>query len=213
MAGDAAVVMFGAVGTIVGITLGTKPDQISTAPIGDPRADTSTTATTLATTTTAFTTTTSLALFTGVPGGNPSASPPFNVGPDPEVAAKAELDRLVDADRPAANSLILDQWVPQVSAKKAGVLDKANGRTYTWQTSLQDYRDWKSRYADALLLLSSEYSTFAADGFYITVVPRTFGSGPAATSWCRSEGLAVPDRCLGKIVSKTRGTSGTTQTS
>jgi serine/threonine-protein kinase len=133
---------------------------------------------------------------------------------DPAVSsaptAQAVLDNIVAQDRPRASAGIVEHWVPQVSSKYNGVRDKINGATYTYATILADYQQWVTRYPDAMLLASGDYTSYDHPGYYIVVIPRTFSSGAEAVSWCRQEGLRVPDRCLGKFVSVTRGVVGTT---
>ncbi len=121
-------------------------------------------------------------------------------------AALAELRRLLREDRPAVEALA-DQWVPQLSAKRPGLV--ANGITYNYVEILRDFRTIHARYPDALLLFSGEYSSFKYGNFWITVVPLPQFDGESANAWCDSEGIG-PDDCYAKMISHTVGYDGAT---
>lgn len=126
--------------------------------------------------------------------------------PTTPQGALAELRRLLREDRPAADALV-DQWVPQLSAKRPGLV--ANGITYDYVEILRDFQSIQARYPDALLLFSGEYSSFKYGNFWITVVPLPQFNGESANAWCDSEGIG-PDDCYAKMISHTVGYDGAT---
>lgn len=96
-----------------------------------------------------------------------TTSPPSSEPTDADTAL-VELNRQLDADRPAVEALV-GQWVPQLSAKRPGLV--AKGVRYDHVAILRDFRSTRARYPGALLLFSGEYSSFRHGDFWITVVP------------------------------------------
>jgi len=133
----------------------------------------------------------------------PTYSSPAPTDPS---SAKAELDRLVAADRATVESLV-GQWVPQLSAKRPGLV--ANGITYDYVTILADYRANQARYPDAKLLFSGEYTSFKFADFWITIVPQPYSDGPSANTWCDAAAIP-PDDCYAKMISHSQGYDGAT---
>jgi hypothetical protein len=125
---------------------------------------------------------------------------------DPLDAALAELQLIRDADRAMVESLV-GQWVPQLSAKRPGMV--VHGVTYDYVEILRDYRATQARYPDALLLYSGEYSSFRYDDFWITIEPLPHDDGPSANGWCDGQGIPVDD-CYAKMISHTVGYEGAT---
>lgn len=125
---------------------------------------------------------------------------------EPVDAALAELQLILDADRPVAEALV-GQWVPQLSAKRPGMV--VQGVTYDYVEILRDYRETQAVYPDALLLYSGEYSSFKYDDFWITIEPLPYYDGPSANAWCDGQGIPVDD-CYAKMISHTVGYEGAT---
>jgi serine/threonine-protein kinase len=121
--------------------------------------------------------------------------------PTDALSAKEELDRLTAMDRPAVEALV-GQWVPQLSAKRPGLV--VQGVTYDYVSILRDFRALQARYPDALLLYSGEYSSFRFGDFWITVVPLPQSTGEYANAWCDGQGIG-PDDCYAKLLSHTSG--------
>jgi serine/threonine-protein kinase len=136
----------------------------------------------------------------------PPVTTESSLAPTDPVSAKAELDRLVAADRGAVESLV-GQWVPQLSAKRPGLV--ANGITYDYVTILADFRANQARYPDARLLFSGEYTSFKFADFWITVVPQPYSDGPSANGWCDAAAIP-PDDCYAKMISHSQGYDGAT---
>lgn len=141
----------------------------------------------------------------------PSTEPPATEekpAPEPNDAdaALAELQGLVDADRPEVETLA-ELWVPQLSAKRPGLV--VNGVRYDYVEILRDFRTTQARYPEALLLYSGDYSSFKYGDFWITIEPLPFTDGESANGWCDGQGIPVDD-CYAKMISHTVGYEGAT---
>jgi serine/threonine-protein kinase len=121
--------------------------------------------------------------------------------PVDDTAVRAELDRQVAVDRPAAEALV-GNWIPQLSAKRPGLV--VNSTTFDLMGVLRDFRALQARYPEVLLLYSSDYSSFRFDDFWITVMPLPQPDGETANAWCDSQGIGLED-CYAKLISHTQG--------
>ncbi len=121
-----------------------------------------------------------------------------------EASAQAALQQQIDNDRASAEALV-GQWVPQLSSKTYGLV--ANGVTYDYQQIWQDFQSISQQHPDALLVWSSDYSSFMLPDYYVTILPISYPSGSAAASWCTSNGLGAND-CYAKLISHTAGPKG-----
>lgn len=137
------------------------------------------------------------------PPAGVSASYPTTTTTEPtdDASAKEELDRQVAMDRPAAEALV-GQWVPQLSAKRPGLV--VHGVAFDHVEVLRDFRALQARYPGVLLLYSGEYSSFRYGDFWITVMPLPQPTGEYANAWCDGQGIG-PDDCYAKLVSHTTG--------
>lgn len=136
---------------------------------------------------------------------DPTTPSPQPVPADPSTALD-ELNLQVEANRANVEALV-DQWVPQLSAKRPGLV--ANGITYDYEEILGDFRTTQARYPDALLLYSGAYSSFKYGDFWITVMPLPHADGASANSWCDGQGIH-PDDCYAKMISHTVHYEGAT---
>ncbi len=125
---------------------------------------------------------------------------------DPEAAALAELrDRVEqDEDTFAARGLE-DTFVPQLSAKQLGTSD--DGIIYSYEDIVAHIEDLENAFGEVLVLSSSDYSSFEAPGFFVMMVPESFGSGEGALGWCFDHGLTDKNDCFAKFVSRTEPSS------
>lgn len=142
-----------------------------------------------------------------VPGQTSEPTPTPTTEPADPTDALAELQRQRDADHLDVEALV-DQWVPQLSAKRPGLV--ANGITYDYVEILRDFRATQARYPDALLLFSGDYSSFRYGDFWITVVPRPQLDGTSTNIWCDTEGIPIDD-CYAKMISHTQGYEAATE--
>jgi serine/threonine-protein kinase len=131
---------------------------------------------------------------------------PTYAAPTDAPSARAALQAEVDRDRSAVEALV-GSWVPQLSSKKPGLV--ADGITYDYPAVLANFQSLKTRYPDALLLWSGDYSTFKYGDFWVTVEGAAFAAGAAANSWCDAQGIG-PDDCFAKRLSHSDGYVGNT---
>lgn len=125
---------------------------------------------------------------------------------DPEAASTQQLRQLATTDRPYVAALLADKWVPQLSAKRPGVVD--DGVVWTNALALQEHLRLRRQY-DAKLLWSGDWSTFDGTNFWITIVPLTFSDSSYALAWCSNQGFDR-DHCIAKIVSTTHPVANST---
>ncbi|HEY7594781.1 MAG TPA: hypothetical protein VH969_16635 [Actinophytocola sp.] len=142
------------------------------------------------------------------PAPTPTTGEPTTREPEPNDAdaALAELKGQADDDRQAVEALD-DLWVPQLSAKRPGLV--AKGVRYDYVEILRDFRTTQDRYPEALLLYSGDYSSFRYGDFWITIEPLPYADGVSANGWCDGQGIPVDD-CYAKMISHTVGYEGAT---
>lgn len=121
--------------------------------------------------------------------------------------AEAVLRELRDADYGYVSASIANRWVPQISAKKAGLV--VDGATITSADVLRDHYDLRAKYSGVRLVSSAQWTTFDSDDFWVTVVGTPKLSPEEANGWCDANGLGVDD-CFAKFVSTLFGVDGTT---
>jgi hypothetical protein len=126
-------------------------------------------------------------------------------GPAPAVTLPADpaqaLQTLRQGDAGAVEGLV-GAWVPQLSAKKAGMT--VDGRTYDSAAVLDDHQQLRRSHPDAVLAWSGDWTSFRGRDFWITLVNRSFPTGEAANAWCAQAGIG-PDDCYAKRLSRTGG--------
>ncbi|MFC8530157.1 PQQ-binding-like beta-propeller repeat protein [Nocardia sp. NPDC057227] len=137
-------------------------------------------------------------------------------GTSPADADRAALDALraqADADRPSVTRDLADRWVPQLSAKREGlVAPDVDGRVVTWTPSaiLEQHLRLRLRYPEVRLVYSDDWRTFDLRGWWVTLAGVTHRDPGGAKRWCDDRGIAV-DECFAKLVSNTRDSRGTTE--
>jgi serine/threonine-protein kinase len=136
----------------------------------------------------------------------PAPAPAPSARIDPELAALRQLRATADGDRPFVKARLADKWVPQISAKRPGVID--DGVVWDNFRTLQEFIGNRQRY-DAQLLWSGDWSTFDAPYYWVSVVPITFTSSAGALEWCTDHGFDSW-HCLAKLVSTTQPVAGST---
>ncbi|MEJ2862436.1 zinc ribbon domain-containing protein [Actinomycetospora flava] len=133
-----------------------------------------------------------------VPTGTSTTAPA-----DPQQALRAQQS----TDAGAVEGLV-GTWVPQLSAKKAGM--SVGGRTYDDAAVLADHQELRRTYPDAVLAWSGDWTSFRGRDFWITLVNRPFSSGEAANAWCAQAGIG-PDDCYAKRLTRSGGYGDNTQ--
>jgi len=125
--------------------------------------------------------------------------------PDP-IDPEQQLRQIANGDRPFVSVRLADRWVPQLSAKRLGVVDQ--GIVWDNATTLREHLQLRERY-HARLLWSGEWSTFSTSNFWVTVAGYVFPTAAGALAWCRGQGFDR-DHCFAKIVSTTHPVEGST---
>ncbi|OBK49815.1 serine/threonine-protein kinase [Mycobacterium kubicae] len=120
--------------------------------------------------------------------------------------AEQQLRQIASGDHSFVTTRLADRWVPQLSAKRPGVVD--GGVVWDNAMALQEHLRLRQRYG-ARLLWSGDWSTFNAPDFWVTVVGVTFQDSAGALAWCRGQGFDR-DHCIAKIISTTRPVAGST---
>lgn len=165
------------------------PDETPTEPVKDesstttrPRATTTTTSISTTTTSTTTTTTTTLPL-----------------------TALEELVRRAMNDVPTVET-ITEYWVPMLSQKWNGL--DYEGIVYGDEEILELDTYLRQEYG-AVLLWTGNYTSFFRSDMWVHIVPEASYDKEDALAWCAASGRSRAD-CGAKIVSRTRGTKGTT---
>ena len=130
--------------------------------------------------------------------------------PDPaptstETAGEA-LQRQQAADRPTAEGLV-GEWLPQISSKTEGLITA--GVTYDDTQILADFERSRAAHPDAILVQSSDFTTFRQPGFWVTLIAQGFTTADGANAWCNRYSYNAND-CFAKRLSHTDGPSGNT---
>lgn len=119
--------------------------------------------------------------------------------------ALEELVRRAMNDVPTVES-ITEYWVPMLSQKWNGL--DYEGIVYGDEEILELDTYLRDEYG-AVLLWTGNYTSFFRSDMWVHVVPKLYYDKEGALAWCMASGRSRAD-CGGKIVSRTRGTKGTT---
>lgn len=136
---------------------------------------------------------------TGVGAGTTTPPGSLSAG-DPSAA----LQQQVGNDRSRAEGLV-GRWVPQIGSKAPGLV--VNGRTFDESSILADFTVSRSRFPQALLVRSDDFTSFRRGGFWVTLVAQPFATAQDANAWCDQQGL-LRDDCFAKRLSHTEGPEG-----
>jgi hypothetical protein len=114
-----------------------------------------------------------------------------------------QLTAIAKQDQAAVRGLAEKYWIPILSSKKVGIVDPKDAefpnRSYTNKMILQNFNYWHSRYASALLLKSSSYSSLTP-GYWIIILNRPYSAAGDVISWCKAQGLN-DDNCDATLLS------------
>jgi hypothetical protein len=138
----------------------------------------------------------------------PPTAPPTAPPPNPSLLALNTLNDQVAADTPVVSG-ILENWVPQLSAKRLGT--EWEGVIYGYPEIWSEHQFLRSFY-NVILVEGSGYN-FEIDGeqmagWYITLVAEPFFSSDGALNWCRAAGIDR-NNCAAKFVSNVVGAERT----
>ena len=106
----------------------------------------------------------------------------------------AELSASRDVDRPTVEALV-GRWVPQLSAKREGVV--ADGITYTLADIVALHGALQAEYG-ALLVWSGEY-VFDDGDLWVSIAPEGFATAQEALDWCVAK-ARDRDNCLARLI-------------
>lgn len=131
-----------------------------------------------------------------VPSEEASTTPSATTPADPAEALEALRQESLDE----ARSQLSGGWVTQLSSKNVGL--EAEGQTWDEAAILEDFENYKSRYPNAILLWSGDWSTYEGNNFWVVVLGESYSDPEEALGVCRSDGL---DRnsCAAKWLSET----------
>ena len=183
-AGVVALIATGVVVFVLPRFDNTAPSTVAAAPPLTSLAPATTTTTETTTTTTETTTTT------------------------PQAPTAADLAQEVANDHSAAEALV-GQWVPQISSKKLGLV--VSGVTFGYPEIMGDFQSLKTRYPQAIMVNSNDYSNFSGKDFWVTVAAVPFADPDQANSWCDQQGFAEQD-CYASRLMHTGGPAGNSKT-
>lgn len=140
---------------------------------------------------------------TATPATAPSAGHPATGA---ERTALSMLTEQVDEDRREAETLV-GRWVAQVSSKTVGLV--VDGVTYDYTSIWKNYLAELSRNPEALLLNSSDFTSFELDDYWVIVLPTMFPSAADTNAWCAGQGFPPRD-CFAKRLSHTGNSQANT---
>jgi hypothetical protein len=121
--------------------------------------------------------------------------------------AEAVLKELRDSDYPTVRNTMSNQWVPQVSSKRVGLV--VDGKALTSADILQNHLALRQRFGGARLVWSGQWTTFSGPDYWVTVIGPSLLTAADANRWCDSNGFGVDD-CFAKYLSTFFGVEGTT---
>lgn len=141
-------------------------------------------------------------------GSGTSANNPVDGGGNNTNSPGEQLQAQIEADQRFVDYDVIGYWVPQVSSKRVGM--KADGKTWTEQAILDEHKQLRELYPDALLIKSDDYPSFKEKGFYVTIIDAPNPTADGALRWCIVNGLDG-DHCYAKFISTSGGSDGTTR--
>jgi serine/threonine protein kinase len=125
---------------------------------------------------------------------------------DADSTAAAALEELSNSDLGIVRSQLADRWVPQISSKRVGLV--TDGITYANADILRNHLELRQRYDGVRLVNSGNWSSIEGANWWVTIVGSPSDDAAAANGWCDSHGIDSWN-CVAKLISNTRGPSGT----
>lgn len=133
-----------------------------------------------------------------------ATAPPARI--NSEDAVLNQLTRQILLDRAQVQSELAENWVPQLSSKRPGLVVDSVSLGYI--QILDDHLVWRSTH-NALLVRSGDWSSFQAGDFYVTVAPVPFSTAAEANAWCDRQAIDS-ENCFAKRLSTSVGPEGST---
>lgn len=129
-------------------------------------------------------------------------------GGETSVPAAEQLKELAQNDHATVASKLDGHWVVQLSAKQVGLTTEQ--QTWTDEAILEEFEALRAQHPEAVLLNSSQWSSFRLEDYWITVLNEPYDDPEAALAKCRELGIDR-DNCFAKKISSTEGPEGTTK--
>ncbi|MBU8579457.1 hypothetical protein [Brevibacterium luteolum] len=142
------------------------------------------------------------------PSEEPSAEDTGTGSGETSVPAAEQLKELAQNDHATVASKLDGHWVVQLSAKQEGLTTEQ--QTWTNEAILEEFETLRAQHPEALLLNSSQWSSFRLNDYWITVLNEPYDDPEAALAKCRELGIDR-DNCFAKKISSTEGPEGTTK--
>lgn len=129
-------------------------------------------------------------------------------GGETSVPAAEQLKELAQNDHATVASKLDGHWVVQLSAKQVGLTTEQ--QTWTDEAILEEFEALRAQHPEAVLLNSSQWSSFRLEDYWITVLNEPYDDPEAALTKCQELGIDR-DNCFAKKISSTEGPEGTTK--
>ncbi|WP_286957503.1 hypothetical protein [Brevibacterium sp. UBA7493] len=129
-------------------------------------------------------------------------------GGETSVPAAEQLKELAQNDHATVASKLDGHWVVQLSAKQVGLTTEQ--QTWTDEAILEEFEALRAQHPEAVLLNSSQWSSFRLEAYWITVLNEPYDDPEAALTKCQELGIDR-DNCFAKKISSTEGPEGTTK--
>lgn len=142
------------------------------------------------------------------PSEEPSAEDTGTGSGETSAPAAEQLKELAQNDHATVASKLDGHWVVQLSAKQEGLTTEQ--QTWTNEAILEEFETLRAQHPEALLLNSSQWSSFRLNDYWITVLNEPYDDPEAALAKCRELGIDR-DNCFAKKISSTEGPEGTTK--
>jgi hypothetical protein len=124
-----------------------------------------------------------------------------------QAVAQSALVDIAAADRSAIDASLLDQWQPQLSSKRPGLV--ADGQTWWAPDIIREHLNLRQRFPNARLVWSGDWPVFGDPSWWVTLAGYPYSTSGQANGWCASQGYDA-DHCFAKVLSHTRRPTGTT---
>ncbi|MFB9777015.1 hypothetical protein [Brevibacterium otitidis] len=141
-------------------------------------------------------------------GSTDEGSPEESAAPESEAPAAEQLAQIAEQDHDTVADRLDGHWVVQLSAKQEGLT--TDDRTWTEDDILTEFNELRSEHSNAVLLNSSDWSSYQLDDYWITVLNEPYDDPDDALAVCTDLGIDR-DNCFAKKISSTEDPEGTTK--
>lgn len=127
-----------------------------------------------------------------------------------EADALAALRRIAAADAQYVDSDLEGRWVPQLSSKKDGTTDAVEQHTYDYADILAEHLKLRLTYPHVRLLFSTNWKSFLAPGYWVTIVGTPSAGPGAANGFCTDQDFPY-SHCYAKRILRNGPSDGATK--